>query len=200
MKPAHTLAALCGLLAILAVSVQDAAACACCTNQGQRRVGVETLDPGKREEIDRLRFGADTQLFSGEGDPESIKGIAKSSGRYELRVSQEPNRWVFDFRDKAGGSGTLTLTIPAAVSVFEVDPRLGERPGGQGPTLYKEWKLTSAAVGNGIFAPGVGSGQRITLILQGHGNSCTTSSDFTHWSIVVSGPKAQYTLFGDLRQ
>ena len=109
-------------------------------------------------------------------------------------MSQEPNRWVFDFRDKAGGLGTLTLALPATVSIFEVDPRRGERPGGQGPTLYKEWKLTSAAAGTGIFAPGVGSGQRITLILQGHGNSCTSSSDFTHWSIVISGPKAQYTV------
>jgi len=115
-------------------------------------------------------------------------------------VSQEPNRWVFDFRDKAGGSGTLTLGLPATISIFEVDPRLGERPGGQGPTLYKEWKLSSAAAGTGIFAPGVGGGQRIALILQGHGNSCTSSSDFTHWSIVISGPRAQYTLFGDLQQ
>jgi hypothetical protein len=180
--------------------VHDAAACACCTNQGQRRVGVETLDSGKREEIGRLRFSADAQLFSGEGDPADIKGIAKSSGRYELHVAQEPNRCVFDFRDKAGGSGTLTLAIPATISIFEVDPRQGERPGGQGPTLYKEWRLTSAATGTGIFAPGMGGSQRITLILQGHGNSCTSSIDFTHWSIVVSGPKAQYTLFGDLQQ
>jgi len=187
-------------LAALAVGAHDVAACACCTNQGQRRVGVEQLDSGKREEIDRLRFSADAQLFSGEGDPADTKGIVKSSGRYELHVAQETNRWVFDFRDKAGGSGTLTLTIPATVSIFEVDPRRGERPGGHGPTLYKEWKLTSAAAGTGIFAPGVGSGQRTTLILQGHVNSCTSSSDFTHWSIVVSGPKAQYTLFGDLQQ
>ena len=89
---------------------------------------MEQLDSGKREEIDRLRFSADAQLFSGEGDPADIKGIAKSSGRYELHVSREPNRWVFDFRDKAGGSGTLTLALPTTVSIFEVDPRRGERP------------------------------------------------------------------------
>jgi hypothetical protein len=200
MHVSRSLSLLCGLFAGLGVTLEQAAACACCTNQGQRRVGVEKLDSGKREEIGRLRFSADAQLFSGEGDPESIKGIAKSSGRYELRVSQEPNRWLFDFRDKAGGSGMLSLAIPTTLSIFEVDPRLGERPGGQGPILYKEWKLTSAAAGSGIFAPGVGSGQRITLILQGHGNSCTSSGDFTHWSIVISGPKAQYTLFGDLQQ
>jgi hypothetical protein len=200
MKLADTLAALCGLLAILAVSAHDVHACACCTNEGQRRVGVETLDAGKREEIGRLRFSADAQLFSGEGDPADIKGIAKSSGRYALHVAQEPNRWVFDFRDKAGGSGTLALVLPATISIFEVDPRLGEIKGGQGPTLYKEWKLTAKATGTGVFAPGVGGSQLISLILQGHGNSCTSSSDFTHWSIVVSGPKAQYTLFGDLQQ
>ena len=116
MNLPHALTVLLVALAALAVGAHDAAACACCTNQGQRRVGVEQLDAGKREEIDRLRFGADAQLFSGEGDPADIKGIAKSSGRYELHVAQKTSRWVFDFRDKAGGSGTLTLAIPAKLS------------------------------------------------------------------------------------
>jgi hypothetical protein len=143
---------------------------------------------------------ADAQLFSGEGDPADIKGIAKSSGRYALRVSQETNRWVFDFRDKAGGLGTLTLAIPATVSIFEVDPRRGERPGGQGPTLYKEWKLTSAAAGTGIFAPGVGGGQRITLILQGHGNSLHQLQRFH--ALVDRRLRAEGTIHvvGDLQQ
>lgn len=187
-----------GVLAGATVVVSDAHACACCTNQGQRHVGVEKLDLGKREEIARLRFGADAQMFTGEGDAEDIKGIAKTSGRYRLQVSQGDSRWTFTFQDKAGGSGVLTLAMPATVSVFEVDPRLGEREGGQGPVLYKEWRLTSAAAGTGIFAPGMGAGQRVTLILQGHGNSCTSAYDFSHWTIVVSGPKADYSLFGTL--
>ena len=81
-----------------------------------------------------------------------------------------------------------------------LDPRHGEREGGLGPALYKEWRLTAPAAGTGIFAPGVGRGQLVTLILQGHGNSCASAADFTHWTLVVSGPAAEYHLFGHLVQ
>lgn len=200
MQMSRCLALPLALVASVVAGVQEVAACACCTNEGQRQVGVRTFDSGKREEIGRLRFSADAELFSGEGDPADVKGIVKSSGKYELHVSQEANRWVFDFRDKAGGSGTLTLSLPASVSIFEVDPRLGERPGGHGPILYKEWTLTSAAAGTGIFAPGMGAGQRLTLVLQGHGNSCTSGDMLSHWTLAVSGPKASYHLFGEFLQ
>jgi hypothetical protein len=41
-------AALLDALAALAVCLETAASCACCTNQGQRRVGIEGLDSSKR--------------------------------------------------------------------------------------------------------------------------------------------------------
>jgi hypothetical protein len=49
-----------------------------------------------------------------------------------------------------------------------------------------------------MFAPGVGSGQHITLILQGRGLLCTEVENFTHWMLAVSGPVAKYHLFGEL--
>ena len=92
----------------------------------------------------------------------------------------------------------VSLSLPATASVFEVDPRLGEREGGHGPILYKESRrLTSKAVGSGIFRPGMGTGQSITLILQGHGNSCTSSDHFSHWTLVISGPKAHFSFIGE---
>jgi hypothetical protein len=36
------------------------------------------------------------------------------------------------------------------------------------------------------------------LILQGGGNSCTSAIDFTHWTLVMQGPKANYTLYDNL--
>jgi hypothetical protein len=42
----------------------------------------------------------------------------------------------------------------------------------------------------------MGPGQRITLILQAHGNNCTSADMATHWTLVVFGPKAEYHLFG----
>ena len=90
------------------------------------------------------------------------------------------------------------MARPNAVSVFEVDPRDVPDRGGQGPTLYKEWKLSAPAAGGGVFAPGSGPRQILTLIIHGHGNSCTSSIDFSHWTLVMQGPKANYTLYGNL--
>ena len=117
-----------------------------------------------------------------------------------MHVAQETGRWTFTFRDKAGRAGTLAMAIPETVAIFSVDPRLDEREGTTGPALYKEWKLTSNAAGTGIFAPGVGKGQSITLILQAHGNNCTSADMASHWTLVVHGPKAEYHLFGKFVQ
>ena len=46
----------------------------------------------------------------------------------------------------------------------------------------------------------MGKGQRVTLILQGHGNNCTSADMATHWTLVVHGPKAEYHLFGKFVQ
>ncbi len=200
MQAFRTLALLLCVGCGLASSGVAAWACACCTNQGQRYVGVAKLDSTLREEIGRLRFMAEAELYTGERDTSDIKGIANPSGTYEMHVSQEPGRWVFAFSDKAGRKGTLTLAIPATVAIFSVDPRLDEREGGTGPSLFKEWKLTSSASGTGIFTPGVGSGQRITLIVQAHGNNCTSPDMATHWTLMVHGPKADYHFFGKFVQ
>ncbi len=196
----RTLALLLGLGCGLVSGGIAAWACACCTNQGQRTVGVAKLNSTLREEIGRLRFMAEAELYTGERDTADIKGIANPSGTYAMHVSQEPGRWVFAFSDKAGRQGTLTLAIPATVAIFSVDPRLDEREGGTGPSLFKEWKLTSNAVGTGIFTPGMGSGQRITLIVQAHGNNCTSADMASHWTLMVHWPKADYHFFGKFVQ
>lgn len=188
----------------LVVAVDGAWACACCTNPGYRRAEVITLEKSyERELIGQVRFASSAQLYSGEAEPGDIKGIAKGismpSADYDLEVAQQKDRWVFAFRDKAGRSGTLALSMPKSVSVFEVEPRQGwGDSGGLGPILYKEWQLTSRAAGTGIFTPGIGRGQHITLILQGRGRLCADVENFTHWTVAVSGPVAKYRFFGEL--
>ena len=177
--------------------VSAALACACCTNEGQRNVANVALDSGKRQEIESLRFGDKASLFTGEGDIEGKEGIATPSETYKLTAKWIEDRLVLSFRDAAGHTGTLSLARPGTVSVFEVDPR--DRPDrGLGPTLYKEWKLSASAAGSGVFAPGIAPHQILTLILQGGGNSCTSSLDFAHWTLVMQGPKANYSFYGDL--
>jgi hypothetical protein len=200
MAVARYVVASCIALAGMAAGVQEARACACCTNVGQRHEAVEALDSGTLEEIGRLRFAPEAKLFTAEADPDMVKGIAARWAQFDLGVKQEKDRWVFTFRDKDGRSGTLTLAMPKSIAVFAVDPRRDNREGGTGPALYREWKLTAPAMGTDIFAPGMGEGQRLTLVLQGHGNNCASASDFTHWTLVISGPVATYHLFGDLKQ
>jgi hypothetical protein len=185
------------ILALSDAAAPPALACACCTNEGQRNVATVALDSGKRQEIESLRFSGKAKLFAGEGDAEGTEGIVTPSQDYDLTARWLDDRLVLSFRDKLGRAGTLALARPATVSVFEVDPR--DRPDiGHGPTLYKEWRLTAQAAGSGVFRPGIAPRQLLTLILQGAGNSCTSANDFSHWTLVMQGPKANYSLFGDL--
>jgi hypothetical protein len=191
------------IMAILILAdAPSALGCACCTNEGQRNVATVPLDSGKRQEIESLRFGTKATLFTGEGDVEGIEGIATPSGSYRLVAKWQDDRLVLSFRDKDGHTGTLSLTRPETISVFEVDPRIRPDAGGQEktdePRLYKEWKLTAPASGDGVFRAGIAPRQLLTLILQGGGNSCTSAIDFSHWTLVMQGPKANYTFYGDL--
>lgn len=184
-------------IVILLSATPPALACACCSHQGQRNVATVALDSGKRQEIESLRFAGKATLFAGEGDAAEIEGIETPSGSYELTAKWLDDRLVLSFRDKLGRTGILSMTRPKTMAVFEVDPR--DRPDrGQGPALYKEWKLSAPAAGSGIFRAGIAPRQLLTLILQGGGNSCTSAGDFSHWTLVMQGPRANYTLFGDL--
>jgi hypothetical protein len=198
IRHALTLAlAICALGQLSTAFISAAFACACCTNEGQRNVANVALDSGKRQEIESLRFSGKATVFTGEGDIDGIEGIATPSGTYQFTAKWLDDRLVLSFRDAAGHTGTLSMARPTTLSVFEVDPR--NRPDkGHEPSLYKEWKLSAPASGSGVFARGIAPRQILTLIFQGGGNSCTSSIDFSHWTLVMQGPKANYTLFGDL--
>jgi len=186
-------------IAILTLSSPPSAlACACCTNEGQHNVATVALDSAKRQEIEGLRFRAKATLFTGDADVEGIEGIATPSDSYQLAAKWQNDRLVLSFRDARGHTGILSLARPDTVSIFEVDPRTRPDQGGQGPRLYKEWRLTAPAAGDGVFRPGIAPRQLLTLILQGGGNSCTSAIDFTHWTLVMQGPKANYNFYGDL--
>ena len=182
------------------VGVETAQACACCANDGQRYVEVMQLDSERRAQVTAVRFAKEAKLYVGEAGPEIVQGIVKPSETYAIDVTWESGRALFALRDDAGHEGTLTLTVPDKITIFEVDPRDGNTEAGGGPLLYKEWKLTGAVTGAGVFNTGTAKGQLLTLILQGRGNSCTTAADFTHWTLVMQGEKGNYTLFGALER
>ena len=78
------------------------------------------------------------------------------------------------------------------MSRFEVDPRASTGPvPPNGPSLYKEWRLSRIANVGGKTA-------NATLILHGDGNSCSSSIDFKRWTLIVKGNAIDFTFLGDL--
>jgi hypothetical protein len=196
MKSTHPL--LIALIALLASTPwQDAGACACCTSPGERTDLSMKLGSYHSDELSHLRFGPKAQLFLGEAEPETVKGITTPAEKYDLQTAWNGNRFVFSFRDEKDRSGTLVLLRPKMLSSFGVDPR-NQPDTPNGPVLYKEWRLTSKATDTGVFTAGLGAGQALTLVLQGRGNNCTNSIDFSHWMLVMWGPRVKYHFFGDL--
>lgn len=185
------------LAALALVTATSAQACARCTQSAWRRVEAERLDSSKLAEISQVRFAKTAQLMLGEADMDAIKGVQNLEEDYDLGVTHTKERWAFSFRDKKGRTGTLTLSPPKTMSIFEVDPRHGTDKG-QGPVLYKEWKLTTNTAGDGLFRAATGSGQKMTLVLHGRGHGCTSADDFTHWTLPVHGPANTFTMYGKL--
>ncbi len=177
----------------------EAAACACCSNRGQRNVGTQAYDESFRSQVEQVTFKPNAELYLGSGEADPMEGIDQPDSNYDLAVSRDGTSITFVLKGHAGQSGSLKLALPQRISIFEVDPR-NTPDTGLGPPLYKEWKLSGSVTGEGSFAAASLPGHTLTLILQGGGNSCTSAIDFTHWTLVMEGPKANYMLIGDLLQ
>lgn len=187
-------------LAFVLAAATQANACACCTNAGQRNVGMSKIDAYAAGVLDTVRFGANAQLYTGEADIGDIKGIKAASDRWTMVVAKTSKTWRLAFDDGKGNTGNVVFVLPASITKFEVDTRAPEPARSNGePLLYKEWRLTTKAEGAGMFAGTTGHAQQATLILHGRGNSCTDASQFTAWSLVLHGAKGTSTVFGTLQ-
>lgn len=180
------------------LGVAPALSCACCSNTASRYVEVEKLSAARIVQLDQMVFAKTAKLANGEADP-TIKGVPDPATDYWVNVTRAKQRMTFSFRDGKARSGRLTLTMPAMISIFEVDPRGESKDEGLGPVLYKEWKLTADASGNGLFKQMTGKGQKLTLILHGAGRGCTEASHFTDWTLLVHG-KDRLMLYGALER
>lgn len=186
-------------LLFVAALAPSARACACCANTAWRNVNVDKLNAGKLEELARVKFVRAAKLMLGEADDNGILGVEDAEEDYTLAVTRQKDKWIFALADKKGRKGALTLAMPKTVSIFEVDPREGKDDEKE-PVLYKEWKLNANAAGDGMFQKTTGASQKMTLILHGRGNGCTSAEDFSHWSLLVYGPVDTYTFYGALQR
>lgn len=184
---------------VILATVSSALACACCSNTGSRYVEVEKLGERRMLDIGQMRFARTAKLITSDADID-IKGIKDAGTDYQLTMTRTKDHMVFALRDERGRTGKLVLAMPKTISIFEVDPRGPEKEGGQGPRLYKEWKLTANAAGDGLFRNVVGKGQKITLVLHGGGRGCTDYGHFFGWTLLVHGPADKFGLYGALQQ
>jgi hypothetical protein len=198
--PPLRLVALAATFAVLSyanLSPANANAATCDTHEGQRTASIEKLDQTRNNELGKLRFSPNANLYVGAGNISNVQGIANPSTSYAVVVTQQDDNVQFAFHDKSGHYGTLTLLKPDSIFIFEVDPRDPQR--GHTPIkLYKEWRVTASVEGKGIFSDGISPTQQLTLIVQGRGKGCTTAADFKAWTLVMQGPNANYQFFGQL--
>lgn len=175
-----------------------ALACACCSNEGDYR--TESGRPSEYEMglLGEIRFGGKANLYLTEMDmEESARGLAHAAESYAVSGLLVGGAWRLTFRD-GNKTGTLSLPLPARMASYAADIRDGRTSPGGGPLLYKEWRFEGRAAGTGIFRAGVAAPTRYTLVLQGRGNACQNSGDFTHWRLEVKGPRAGYAFYGAL--
>jgi hypothetical protein len=171
-------------------------ACACCTETGQRYVHTGPMDTYIRGEFENVQFAPAARLYTDEGFPDTIEGVASPSDKeHKLVVERRRKTLVFAFTDAAGRAGTVELVMPKDLTRFEVDPRSGTSEGGHGPTLYKEWRVNGLAKLTGIFAAQA-KWARAELVLHGRGLGCTSSADFDAWTLVVRGKAIKFTFLG----
>jgi hypothetical protein len=183
-------------LLLLVGNVRQALACACCANPGYRREETSQLTAYERAELQRVGFSSRVRVYQTESD-EPIPGIAGPTRDFTLSSSLSGATLTWKLTGAPGkGQGTITLTLPAKVERFYVDTHDG--PADQDPVLYKEWRFSTKISASGDFKPGMAKGTTAKLILHGRGNVCDDATMFSHWTLVVKGPKADYTLFGAL--
>jgi hypothetical protein len=193
------LRALTGVVTVLVafwLATESASACACCSNRASRYVAVEQIGEQRLREIERTTFDEEAALATGEADaPDEFRTFGT---KFTLAVARIERQIEFSFRGEAGAIATLTLAIPATISIFQVDPRSGVPDEGLGPLLYLEWQLTNDARGTGVFRNFVGPGQKLSLILHGRGHGCIEAGHFTDWTLLIEGPSGELTLYGAL--
>jgi hypothetical protein len=175
-------------------------ACACCAYPGEYQIGFETPNAYILSLMKRMRFGTTADRFVSDAEPdEGPIGLAHPVESYSLSGSLVGNVWKLTFRN-GDESGTLDLPLPAKLLRFAADIHDGRtKPGYPEPVLYKEWRFEGEVNGTGVFKAGITARTKYVLVFQGRGNSCDGAEDFTHWQLKITGKKADYAFYGELK-
>jgi hypothetical protein len=166
-------------------------ACACCAEEGEWYERSERITSAQLYQLQRVRFSQTANTYQSPADDDELSTI------YALTQTRSGRHWDLRFRDEGGKTGTLSFTLPATATLYGADMQ-DSPPGGLGPALYKEWRLTGTARVTGVLKKGLAGPARFRLILQGRGNNCGEAEDYKKWILQVSGARRSYSFYGSL--
>lgn len=174
-------------------------ACACCAESGEWYEYTTKIPSHEIEELRNVKFGQTASTYLNAAGFEALKGLSLEYESFNLSASLSPRLTLtLAFKGERGESGSLILSLPRVATSFGAD--LHDAPeGSAGPILYKEWRFKGVASGSGFFKKGIAPGTKFSLILQGRGNNCLSSTDFKNWRLDITGPRALYAFYGDLK-
>lgn len=195
--------------AMLAALHIQSFACACCAETGHYSLRTSKPDAYALDLLRDIQFEKAADLYTTEAGFDMIKGLGPVRTEYESDSWTADSRfdivsvftnasWRLNLKTPKGLKGGFVLPMPAQMVTYKVDIHDEEnRP--NGPNLYKEFRfkgtLNSAS---GFAGSGIARGTTYFLVFQGRGNGCDNASDFTHWRLEISGPRADYAFFGRL--
>ena len=173
--------------------------CACCAEPGEWFERTGKLEDYEVSELRNVKFDSTANLYTTAAGFEGTKGLPAQYESFQL--SDSLSRWnslTLTFKGERGETGALVLGLPQVATTFGAD--LHDSPeGSSGPILYKEWRFSGTARATGMFKGSVVPGTKFRLVLQGRGNSCLSSTDFKHWRLDITGPRADYAFYGALK-
>lgn len=191
------------LSALLAVpapraSVASSFLCACCAEPGEWFENRGKLESYEVAELRSVKFDQTAKLYTTAAGFEGTKGLPAQYESFNLSDSfGRALNLTLTFKGERGETGSLVLALPQVATTFGAD--MHDSPeGSAGPILYKEWRFNGTVRGSGMFRKSIVRGTRFHLILQGRGNNCLSSSDFRHWRLDITGPRADYAFYGAL--
>lgn len=180
-------------------SVTASFLCACCAEPGEWFERTGRLEDYEVSELSNVKFDAVAKLYLDAAGYEGAKGLPAQYESFQLSDSlNRALRLTLNFKGERGETGALVLQLPRVATNFGAD--LHDMPeGSAGPILYKEWRFSGLARGTGMFRRSVVPGTKFHLVLQGRGNNCLSSTDFKNWRLDITGPRADYAFYGDLK-
>jgi hypothetical protein len=186
------------VLTNLCLMTLPVSACACCSDEGEYRLGFSRPTEYQLSQLQEIRFGKTAHLIETQANvDDEIKAPSHPAESYAVSGSFNGNIWKLVLRD-SGASGALTLPLPVKMWSYAVDTHDGQKSPGGGPMLYKEWRFEGSVTGTGFFKKGIIAPTKYFLVLQGRGNRCEEAGSFTHWRLEIIGRKARYAFYGEL--